>query len=471
MRRLLTNAAVLTVSNVISRALLFVGLALLARRISVADFGSVSVATAWGGAAFVACEWGFDIRALQAYARRPHRVGALLADVIVLRLLLSAIGFAAFFLLGLYLGQVGSLILGLVIGSYVLSALAKSMRIPFIAAGRGSAEAKLATFERVSGFGLLLVGLVLIENVSRHVWIYGASLMLAALATTVLSFVAVTRNWPLRWRPNVRRWRTLLFSATPMGVNALAVWAYYRANLLILSKLEGAHSAGVFGAISLITMAFGIAAQSFVLTLAPRIARIANFGERDGEALIVLIRYVGYGGVLCAISLSVAAPLTVSVLFGSQYAAGVDVLRILSLHVFFLLTTPLVAVTLRMHGAPADMARFAIYGALVSIFTGLALIHVLGITGAALGTLLGEATVFVLCVQRFAKLTNTTRLGRKLRLTWPLLSSAALCALGLVSQSLQLLGAALLAGVLAYEWRMSEVRRTLVYFGAPANDE
>jgi len=460
MRRLLLNAATLAASNLLSRVLLFVGLALVARRIPVESFGVLSVSIALGTAAFVASEWGLDLRALQAYARRPHRISGVLGDVVAVRLFTAAVAFGAFLLLGTLVEGSGTALFALVIGAYVISALAKSLRMPFIAVGESSTEALLATLERTVGFALIVLCLSVIDE---KPWLFGASLLCAAVLAVMLSVRAATT----RWRPNrsasLRRCRVLLASATPMGVNALAVWVYYRASLLLLAEIEGQQAAGVLGAVSLVTMAFGVAGQGFILSIAPRIASVDRLRNEDVEATATLVRYVGQSALLCAAVLSISAPFLVKLLFGEGYLAGVDVLRILSLHVFFLLTTPLLATALRFHGSPADVARFAVAGALLSLASGVALISWIGAVGAAVATLVGETLVFVLCVRRFARLVGVRDFPNRLRLSAAAPVSAALCVMGLVSATWQLVCAGILAGLILSSWRVGDVRRALAY--------
>src|SRR5690606_20750614 len=124
------------------------------------------------------------------------------------------------------------------------SAYARSLRVHSVAQGLVGTEAKVATVGRLTVF-LLVLSIVWLGFQSPLM--YAFSLSVGALLSIGLSIRAVAG---CRWRGAYDRRRAthLLQAAMPIGLNALAVWTYYRSSVLILSHVAGSAEVGLLGA-------------------------------------------------------------------------------------------------------------------------------------------------------------------------------------------------------------------------------
>ncbi len=406
MRGALGHLALLTAANSGARLLGFAGLAILARVLDVEEFGTVAAALALGTAVFVVSEWGLETIYIRSAARRPNNDAAVFAAFLASRAITALVGIGA----ALWVGRIAGVpfLLGAtVVAGYVLSSFAKSLRTPYIAAERVQIEAIIGTVERVVVFAVLVSCLYLTSPGS---WIFGTAVMAGALVALGASLLALR---PV-WKPtmvSLRRVKAMLLASTPIGVNAIAVWTYYRASLLILSSMGGASAAGLLGAVSTITMGIGVVSQSMVPILLPRIARLGIGSESSDIILIGVQRAMMQLGVIVAAVTLVLSPLIIKLAFGPAYADAIPLLMLLSVHAFFLIVTPVLATVLRANGRQSVMLRAALAGAGASLIVAVVLVIPAGAAGAAVATLIGELVVFVMA-QSAVQRALAVRVGR-----------------------------------------------------------
>ncbi|WP_304304692.1 oligosaccharide flippase family protein [Pseudacidovorax intermedius] len=125
-----------------------------------------------------------------------------------------------------------------------------------------------------------------------------------------------------------------LFSQTwPFGLDSVFYLAYVQIGVVLVKELDSPHSAGIFFA------AFNLINAIYLLpiTLYSRflLSKMHIWAYRDKEKLLVLLKMgsavMGVSGLITATVVYILAERIVVLLFGSQFSASAEVLRILAL--------------------------------------------------------------------------------------------------------------------------------------------
>jgi O-antigen/teichoic acid export membrane protein len=127
-----------------------------------------------------------------------------------------------------------------------------------------------------------------------------------------------------------RRWGAMLREALPLGVALMIAAVYFRADLILLSVLKGAHAAGIYGVAYRLLEAVIAFPGFFYVSIFPLLSRAAarhdldnlrNVTQRAFDVLIVGAVPVVFGTVLLA-------PEIVEALAGDRFRAAVAPLRV-----------------------------------------------------------------------------------------------------------------------------------------------
>lgn len=197
-------------------------------------------------------------------------------------------------------------------------------------------------------------------------------------------------------------WRPLVAEALPLGGAIILSAAFTRAPVFLLDAFSGASAVGLYGVAQKLTEPLAIVPAAVMAAVFPAFTRAsfaggrprdaAALGKRAVELLALLGATVGVTGVLLA-------PWIIALLYGSQYAGSERPLQILAIgcaltFVNYALTHLLIAT-----GRQRLNLRFTAIVFGVALVLGLVLIPPLGVVGAALTAVLGEAVLLLLCLR------------------------------------------------------------------------
>lgn len=138
------------------------------------------------------------------------------------------------------------------------------------------------------------------------------------------------------WRPTWRRSQAILRQALPMLLSAVAVAVYVRFGVIVLGKVADSYQVGLLGVANTVAetmhaVPVAIAASYGPILLGKRLAAPESF-QRD---FLRLLRFFTLGGIVLALSVSIAAPWLMPLAFGSAYAGSGPILAILVWSVLF----------------------------------------------------------------------------------------------------------------------------------------
>ena len=98
------------------------------------------------------------------------------------------------------------------------------------------------------------------------------------------------------------------------------------------------------------------------------------------------IRWLVISQALLLAPIIVWADPIITLLFGTNYAGSVDVLRVLSVYVFFRSISPLLSTTVNYLGQASRRIPIAVLTLVVNVVIDIILLPWIGIVGAAIGT-------------------------------------------------------------------------------------
>jgi O-antigen/teichoic acid export membrane protein len=238
---------------------------------------------------------------------------------------------------------------------------------------------------------VLTASVLLLQERPTATALVGATVA-ASLAGT-LAALAGARHW-VDGRALRRGWRdvrTIARSVTLLGLGGVLVSVYYRLDAILLLRLAGAESAGLYAAAYRLLDQARLLPEAVLVPLSPliiqRIAREGRVGP-DLDRLIVTLALTG--GVGLSLLAVAAAPYAVAVLMGPQFAETATLFAVLAIT----LAWSMIAFTTTakvIHGR-REGAYFAVAagGLVLNVALNLALIPELAARGAAIATLVTE---------------------------------------------------------------------------------
>lgn len=398
---LVRNLTLQTIAEAVALACGLASAALLSRHLGVAGYGAFNYAFAFIYFFLTLNDLGTNMVAVREISREPSRASEVLGNLLSLRLSLAAvvlvITWGAIAVWPMDPALRGPLALfALILPLTALNAPA----LLFQTAMRFELAAVSQIVLRVSGLALL----ALMASAGL-----GLTAMLGALlAAEVIGLAAVwtmaSRLTPIRWHADTRAWRAMMAAALPLAGGIMLVAVVNRADFIMLERLAGIESVGLYGAAYRVTSMLEKFPLLVMGTLYPIMSRLAI----DDPARLrdvyrkSLVRFAGIGLVAGGAVALLAEPLLAAV-FGEPYRAAAPALRwlVVATGCLYLAMTGgnlLIAVS-----RPGDNVKAMAAGAVVNIGLNFVLIPRFGIEGAALAT--AASLVIVLgitlaCVER-----------------------------------------------------------------------
>jgi O-antigen/teichoic acid export membrane protein len=176
---------------------------------------------------------------------------------------------------------------------------------------------------------LTVLGIVVLVVAGASLLPFFAVMIVASLATLVLTAVLVRRDMPLRPAFHPSELRGLMRDVLPFSAASAAHVMYFRVAIVMVSLITTAEQTGYFGASFRIIDVLAVVPSLVVSAAFPIFARAARddharlaYGiERVFQACVV-------GGALVALGLALGAGFAIDVVAGPEFRPAADMLRI-----------------------------------------------------------------------------------------------------------------------------------------------
>jgi O-antigen/teichoic acid export membrane protein len=182
----------------------------------------------------------------------------------------------------------------------------------------------------------------------------------------------------------------------PLGIVAIIIVFYNRANFTLVSFFLGDNAAGIYNAAFALINGIALLASTFTTILLPRFSLLWNSDYQTLKNLYsAAFRYLLIIGMGIAFGLIVLARPIISAIFSDKYVESAQPLLILSFTGIFLFLNSLQQVLMMARNANGKLIRMVVISSGSNLITALILIPDIGYNGAAIAMLSGEVLGFV----------------------------------------------------------------------------
>jgi O-antigen/teichoic acid export membrane protein len=187
-----------------------------------------------------------------------------------------------------------------------------------------------------------------------------------------------------------------LREAMPLGILSLVVFSYTRIDTIILGRLAGPEQVGYYAAAYRLTEGSLAIALAVSRTALPAFAVFAASGNEMFSLYRAGLRYLSPVAVAVSASYALAAPLGVTLLYGSAFSPSAFAVAILSIGVGFVFVNQLSTSLLIGMGRYKLLLLISITVLAVNLAATTALVLMWGFQGAAVATVITEGVNLVL---------------------------------------------------------------------------
>jgi O-antigen/teichoic acid export membrane protein len=402
--RLAGNVAALTVSRIFASGLLLVWQIALARALGTTVYGIYASISAMMAIAATIPDLGTGVIFVRDVARRPADSGRYLGATLVLQSALGMLAYGGLLAAGLFIGYDARLLalLAFVGLNLFVDALGTIGHNQFVSSERMGWTAAIG-----SAHVALLVSLgVAALRSGGGLWTIYAAVTVAGVARTVSYWIGLRRHG---WKPvfpvDRALVRRLLAAGLPLGTAALLSLAFLHGDKLLAMAIVGPEGTGqlmaafvvVFGVVDLIS-------ATVLVAVFPAMARLRSSADRRSfdAALRHLLFFPVLLGLPMAASVAIFALPVTTLVFGGGFADAAAVLTVLGWVIVMRMVHAVLAQALTVEDRQTRVLTTRSAGLLVNLVLTLSLLPRVGIVGAAIGTMAGEAVIVIMMLRQLA---------------------------------------------------------------------
>lgn len=447
---LFTNAGVLLSSRLLIAVLGWAGTVLIVRTLSVSEYGQFTLVFTTLGIVSVLTDLGIGRIAVRGILHGDDRA-AFTGNYIMLR---SALGLVAY----------GVVVAFVVVAGYPATVLHATLVAGLVILFGAPGNAYGTVFQahrRLRGLSLTRVLSRTAQlGLTTALVVAGGSLLVLTIPAVLADLLvllwvapAAHRMAPIRYALDLRAWGAMLAEAAPLSAGAALASIYYRADSLLLSKLDGFEAVAFYGIAYKFVDLLHEASTAVNAAILPVL--VAAWPDR-AEAFVATVRR---GATLLALFLGLAlvefmlfAEDVIGLLYGSTYEQAAHAARVVVAADAVAFATGLALIVLVAAGRNRRYPLIIGVGLVLNVALNLALIPAYGYEGAAYATLATNLLVVAWMLREAQRVPGLSRFPRP-----PLL---------------RIVAAALTAGVVGVSaawwlpWIPAAVLTALVYLGA-----
>ncbi len=364
--------------EVLARALSFVAVVYLARRLGTEAYGMVGFAGAVMMYFVAVTDFGIEALGPREVAANPTAARGSTTRILLARVLIGCtlaviVASGGFFLMGQPDGAV------LALYALLLLPTGASSRWVHI----GLEQAGRVAVARVLGEALrAALVLLLVTSAASLFWAVAAHVLGEALTALILLFAL--RGW-LQWRSDrtVESVRPLLRRASPLAVTALLGLVIYNSDLVLLRLFRGVEPVGIYLAAFTLIALLGNLAGTYGSALLPSLTRASVEDGSRVRLFVTALSQVLAVAVPVTVGGIFLAPQIIDLFFTSEYVASGPILQVLMISIFLLLGRAVIRAALIASGLQRQDMWIAAVAAAVSLGSNLLVIPRFGAIGAA----------------------------------------------------------------------------------------
>lgn len=194
------------------------------------------------------------------------------------------------------------------------------------------------------------------------------------------------------------RAKALLKESWPFILSGLSIMVYMRIDQIMIKEMLGVAELGVYAAVLPLAMLWTFIPMTLSVSLAPLVARAKKQSEQAYlSCLSAIFRGFAFLGWIICIPISIVSDHVVAILFGAEYVNGSQVLAIVVFTNLFISMGVAQSLWILNEGKSILSLYKTFIGAVVCLIANFILIPRVGITGAAISSVLAQfiSSVFV----------------------------------------------------------------------------
>lgn len=391
-RYLLSSSSALLASRLLMAALGWAGSVIIVRQLSTEDWGRFSFVFGFLGILSVLTDLGVGrvaIASLLEEGTDRRRSGGV---YVLLRLLLGVAGYVLAVSLVAALGYPAAVVRAMAVAALVLVAAspANALEAIFQATFRLRTVAVAQTVAQLAQLAL-----------TAAIAVAGGKLLLFTIPFVVFSSVEFVYKWfalPIDVRPrltvDLEAWKHLLREAAPLAIGGILSVAFYRIDIVLLSKLDSFTATGVYSIAYKFADVAHFAATALMVPVLPMLVRawpddLPSFSATLRRALVLCALV---GALVLAEFVLFARPV-ITLLYGERYGIGAGAARLIVVGEVVHFATSLAFTTLVATGRHRQYPVIALGGVVANVALNVWLIPSRSFEGSAIATLVTEGLV------------------------------------------------------------------------------
>lgn len=369
-------------------------------------YGEYSFITAFVLLFGTVADWGTNIITVREASQNPAKQPVIFGSILFFRLALSLAAAVTLFVIAVFVPQLQKLLLPITVGSLVLIFLSfkTSLGIVFQTLLRFSNSALVEIASSLS----FLILVLLFFQFSKNVLVVIFCWLLATIISSSVAFMLVRKIVKISCKLDFGTINRVFKESLSAGALFVVFTIYNRVDVIILQAFKGSLDVGSYSLAYKVHDNLVYAAAFLMNSVFPYLA--SSFANKDYKAvryhyqkMFDLLLILGGAAVFV---ISLAAPLIVLVLGGSQYPESVDLVRILVLATFVAFLNHLTGYSLIAFGKQRTSLLIAIGALILNIIANLIFVPLYSYKASAWTTVATEGFVLVLSTFAIAKAIN-----------------------------------------------------------------
>lgn len=423
--RIFENSIFIFSSVLLSGALIFLTIILIARYLGAVDFGQFSVVLAIVGLIQLFADGGFISITVRNISTHRERLAEIIGNSLTTMLIMSIFFFVFSFFILFFIDKSFEFKLSLMVmlvGSFVML-----QGLVYGAAIRAMEDMGITAIASVIHkiVLLILVWLAIILDYS-FLGVAVAHLFSNLGYTIALSIIVNKKYARTAYLINLQEWKSIIKDSIPLGLAMLLRKLTIHLDTVLLIILSTALAVGLYSSAYRVLQMVEIAAIALSGVLFPVMARLAkkndgSLGELFNQSFFILMAFA----LPLSLWFSLASENLILIFYGQEYVDAKSTLAVLGLALFLPVITSLNHPLFTAINKQRFLIYIALVGLTVNVVIDIVLIPKYSYLGAAIGTACTELVIFIFSLTLLYK--NKIFLKRRKRLLSVVLSSLLSC--------------------------------------------
>lgn len=405
-QRIVKNTASLLFSGIISQLIGFIAVIYLARILGPGGFGKINFAIAIVTYFTLIANMGLPLLGTREIAREKDKIKDYIGSILTLRLFLAMLGFCLLLLTALLLNK--PLEIKYLIILYGLGLIPSALLLDW--AFQGVEKMEYIGLGNILSATIYVVFVFFFVKSPEQILLIPCFQIAGNFLAAVLLFSVSVRNFGKpRFRLNLIHWKSFFRQALPIGFSLLMAQIFYNIDTVMIGFMRSSEEVGYYNAAYKIIMLLIFVIGVYHDAIFPV---ISNYYKTSLDSLIKLLSVTQKLMVTVAMPVAVggtilAGPI-MNLLYGAEYNDGIIAFQILIWAVLIIYINTAYSRGLLACKKENWFLAGTTIPAVVNLISNFILIPPLGLKGAAIATVIAEASGFLVMYIGFKKIFHIT---------------------------------------------------------------